>query len=284
MMIKFFGGSRAASAVANYLTSALDAKGQEREEVKVLRGDPHQVGEVAEALEFEHKHTSGVIAWSPEDAPTEDQIDTVLDEFEKTAWAGLEPDRYAWSAVQHRDGKGGVHVHVLAARCELESGKSLNIAPPGWQKTFDALRDWQNHENNWSRPDDPERARVVQPGHRAYIEAAQLRAGLEKEKDPRGAITDYLIQRVEQGDVGDRSGVVTALQEAGLEVPRQGKNYITAEDPDSGERWRLKGALYERDFQQHEQRSSSLSEEGRAGDTRNRGGLGGARSRRSPRT
>ena len=45
------------------------------------------------------------------------------------------------------------------ARVDLETGKSLNIAAPGWQKTFDALRDWQNHENGWSRPDDPERAR-----------------------------------------------------------------------------------------------------------------------------
>ena len=109
----------------------------------------------------------------------------MVDEFEKTAWAGLEPDRYTWAAVQHREAGGGVHVHVLAARCDLETGKSLNIAAPGWQKTFDALRDWQNHENGWSRPDDPERARDVQPGHRAYIEAAQLRAGLAVEKDPR---------------------------------------------------------------------------------------------------
>ena len=68
----------------------------------------------------------------------------VVEEFEKTAWAGLEPDRYAWAAVQHREAGGGVHVHVLAARCDLETGKSLNIAAPGWQKTFDALRDWQN--------------------------------------------------------------------------------------------------------------------------------------------
>ena len=67
----------------------------------------------------------------------------VVDEFEKTAWAGLEPDRYAWAAVQHREAGGGIHVHVLAARCDLETGKSLNIAAPGWQKTFDALRDWQ---------------------------------------------------------------------------------------------------------------------------------------------
>ena len=54
------------------------------------------------------------------------QIDRVLDEFEKTAWAGLEPDRYAWAAVQHSEAAGGVHVHVLAARCDLETGKSLS--------------------------------------------------------------------------------------------------------------------------------------------------------------
>ena len=147
----------------------------------------------------------------------------MLDEFEKTAWAGLETDRYAWSAVQHRDAKGGVHVHVLAARCDLGSGKSLNIAPPGWQKTFDALRDWQNHKNGWSRPDDPERARVVQPGYRAYIDDTQLRAGLETEKNPRRVITDYLSQGIEAGVVTDRATMVAALQQAGFEVPRQGK-------------------------------------------------------------
>ena len=79
-------------------------------------------------------------------------IREVLQEFEKTAWAGLEPDRYAWSAVQHRDAKGGVHVHVFAARVDLETGKSLNIAPPGWEKTFGTLRDWQNCKRGWSRP------------------------------------------------------------------------------------------------------------------------------------
>ena len=42
----------------------------------------------------------------------------------------------------------------------------------------------------------------------------------------------------------DRAGVVAALQEAGFDVPCQGKNYVTAHDPDSGKRWRLKGALY----------------------------------------
>ena len=132
---------------------------------------------VADALEFDHKYTSGVIAWAPEDQPSDQDIDRVLDEFEQTAWAGLEPDRYAWAAVQHRTANGGVHVHVLAARCDLETGKSLNIAPPGWEQTYDPLVEACNLDKGWSRPDDPARARDQQPGHHAYIEAAELRAG-----------------------------------------------------------------------------------------------------------
>ena len=249
MHIKFLArGTGSARAAADYLLGARDATGQPREGVEVLRGDPHQVAVVADALAFEHKYTSGVIAWAPDDTPTDAQIEAVLDEFERTAWAGLEPDRYAWAAVVHRERDGGVHVHVLAARCDLETGRSLNIAPPGWQKTFDPLRDAFNAEEGWSRPDDPALARVQQPGHRAYVEAAHLRAGLALEPAPRDLIRDYLLQRVEHGTVRNRADVVAALREAGLEVPRQGKNYLTALDPTTGDRWRLKGELYAHDF------------------------------------
>ena len=73
----------------------------------------------------------------------------------------------------HSERGGGAHVHVLAARCDLETGRSLNIASPGWRRTFDPLRDALNHEHGWGRPDDPtrDRDRVQQPGHRAYVEA-----------------------------------------------------------------------------------------------------------------
>ena len=140
-------------------------------------------------------------------------------------------------------------MHVLTARCDLETGRSLNIAPPGWEKTFGPLRDGFNHQHGWSRPDDPVRARAHQPGHRAYLEAGKLRAGLEHEAGPRELIRDYLLQRVEHGTVRSRTDVVASLEEAGFEVPRQGKDYLTARDPDSGKRWRLKGALYEQGLQ-----------------------------------
>ena len=226
MLVKFLArGTGSARAAARYLLGERDAAGKLREGVEVLRGNPDMVAAVADTLAFEHKYTSGVIAWAPEDRPTDEQIEAVLDAFEKTAWAGLEPDRYAWTAVLHREHGGGAHVHVLAARCDLETGRSLNIAPPGWKKTFGPLRDAFNHEHGWARPDDPARARVQQPGHRAYVEATQLRAGLRLEASPRDLIRDYLLQRVEHGTVQDRADVVSALREAGLEVPRQGKDY-----------------------------------------------------------
>ena len=113
MMIKFLArGTGSAAAAADYLTREQNRapdqdqdQDQDRdpeknpEEVKVLRGNPRQVAAVADTLQFEHKYTSGVIAWAPEDNPSEAQINHVVDEFEKTAWAGLEPDRYAWAAV-----------------------------------------------------------------------------------------------------------------------------------------------------------------------------------------
>ena len=126
---------------ADYLTGEQDWAGRERASVEVLVGDPHEVEALADSLDFKHQRTSALIAWAPEDNPTDGQIREVLEEFEKTAWSGLEADRYAWSAVQHRDDKGGVHIHVLTARVELKTGKSLNIAPPGWERTFGALRE-----------------------------------------------------------------------------------------------------------------------------------------------
>ena len=91
------------------------------------------------------------------------------------------------------------------------------------------------------------------------------------EKDPRRLITDYLSQRIETGTVSDRASMVLALREANLEVTRQGKDYITAADPESGGRWRLKGAIYEQDFQRGRLDGSAATED-RAGPNRDRGG------------
>ena len=87
MLVKFLArGTGSARDAADYLLGERDAAGKPREGVEVLRGDPNQVAAVADTLPFEHKYTSGVIAWAPEDEPTDEQIGAVLDAFEETAW------------------------------------------------------------------------------------------------------------------------------------------------------------------------------------------------------
>lgn len=248
MHIKFNRyGKGSAAIAAQYIIQLHDSKGTKREQVTVLRGNPVEVALVADSLSFSHRYTSGVIAFAPEDKPSNKELEEVLKEFEKTAWAGLEPDRYSWSATLHRESNGSCHIHIFAARVDLETNKSLNIAPPGWRNTFAALRDWLNLKNDWARPDEISRQRLVQKaGHEYYQNAAALRQGLETEENPREIITAYLEKGILSGQVKDRKTILEALHRAGLETPRAGKNYITVKG--AGHKWRLKGAIYEQSW------------------------------------
>ena len=267
MLIKFLRhGTGSAAEAAEYLLRESDYLGTEREEIEVLRGDPHEVAAVADSLEFEHTHKSGVIAWAPEDSPSRAQIERTLEEFEKTAWAGMEPDQYAWSAVLHREQDGGAHVHVLAANCELEHGRSHNIAAPGWQRLYDPLRD---------RPEP--RARLGAAGRSgAYPAGAAAGArgvagscraqGRQGAFEKRPAGTGRVPDRAGRGgEVRNRADVVEALEKLGLEVTRQGKHYVTVQDEPSGKRMRLKGGIYDEGFDAEKLGRADRGAEGRGG-------------------
>jgi hypothetical protein len=158
MHIKFLNrGQGSARSALDYTLGKYDSNKKERQSVEVLRGNPEQVTAVADSLEFKHRYRSAVIAWHKEDKPTIEQMQEVLDDFERIAFAGLEPNQYCYYAVMHDND----HIHIITPRVELQSGKSFNIAPPGWQNTYDLIRDKFNEKYNWARPDDPARSRVV---------------------------------------------------------------------------------------------------------------------------
>ena len=248
MMIKFHKAGASGGDAADYLEGERDHKGRSRENVEVLRGDPFRVGQIADSLEFKHRLTAGVIAWAPGDSPNPEQIDEVLDNFERLAWAGLEPDRYAWSAVRHDEPSGGVHVHIMTARVDLQTGKSLNIAPPGWQYDFDPLRDALNIKHGWARPDDPARAgSVYLESHENKIKAEQKKSGLPAGKIDIETLTDHLTEQITLGFIENRNDVLLALKDIG-EITRAGKNYISLKLPGDKKATRLRGAIYDEQF------------------------------------
>lgn len=226
------------AAAIDYLLGERDHKGDLRPDIQVLRGDPYSVAAVADTLDFSRTYTSGVISWAPEEVPTETEIEAVLTDWEALAFAGLAPDRYAFTAVLHREDNGGVHVHTITARVDLETGKALNIAPPGHLRDFDAFRDKWNHEKGWARPDDPLRKRVVQPDFEAYKTPA-IKPKLKTE------ITEHLLDIAAQGLILDAKDVRQYLTESlDCEITRSGKDYLSIKPEGATRAIRLKGEMY----------------------------------------
>lgn len=226
-------------------------KGRENEPPEVVRGDPDQTRNLIDSLEFKHKYTSGVLSFAPDEKITPEMEEAIIDRFEKVAFAGLEPDQYNILWVRHTHA-GHHELHFVTPRVELSTGKSLNIKPPGdlAQATFDDFRSEVNARYGLADPDDPDRARNVStPDHELKIAAEAIRSGQKPPENIRDLIDGVLTERAVQGLIRSREDVLEHVKDLGFNVAREGKNYITVTEPESGGRWRLKGALYARDYE-----------------------------------
>lgn len=224
--------------------------GREHSPPVVLRGDAEQTRQLIDSLEFKHKYTSGVLSFAPDEKITPEMEKAIIDRFEKVAFAGLEPDQYNCLWVRHSHA-GHHELHFVTPRVELSTGKSLNIRPPGdlAKATFDDFRSEINARYGLADPDDPERAKNVKtPNHELKLAAEAIRSGQKPRENIRELIDGVLTERAVQGLIQSREDVLEHVKDLGFEVPRAGKNYITVREPESGQRWRMKGPLYERDF------------------------------------
>jgi len=198
----------------------MDANGVAEEVVRdplpeVLRGDPSQMVDLINACPHKWSYRAGVLSFATEDAPTLDQQNALIDGFEQLAFAGLDSDQWncLWVRHTHED---RVELHFCTPRMELTTGKSFNIAPPGYTKAFDSLRDLFNKSESWA------------------------------------------LDQISMGLIEDRTALLVALTEAGYEIPRAGKNYITVRDPDTQERWRLKGEIFNEGWTHAPERQAEL--------------------------
>lgn len=266
-------GQGAGDGPTRYLVRP-DYPGRDKHPPEVLRGDPELTRELIDSLDTKWKFTAGVLSWHPDEVVTPKQETHVMDDFEAVAFAGLEPDQRNILWVRHHHA-GHHELHFVIPRVELSSGKAFNPCPPGWQKHFDVFRDLHNHREGWARPDDPARTRLRTPEHADLRRARLIRWGKTPGKDERAEAKDavhaYLLMKIEEGQVTNRSELLAALREADLEINRAGKDYVTVKDPASGEKLRLKGGIYAEHWQ-------LASIPGRAHAGQDRTGPAGARS------
>ena len=256
MHIKFLDHGKGSAAHASaYVLDKLDHQGHVRAGVDVLRGDATTFNAVCDASPHLWKYTSGVIAWSKEDEPTNEQIQEVLNEFEKHAFSGLDQSQYHLFAVLHTDDDGSKHIHVLAPRLDIQSGKSLNIAPPRHEKHFDSLRDYFNTKYQWSRPDDLLLMKTTQePNHIAKLNAqakniltSQDLETLTKKQFCK-TVDNYVKTLLKTQIVKNRAEIVSCIEQLEGVASVRAKQTVTV-TLNNGKKHRLSGDFYHEQFE-----------------------------------
>ena len=256
MHIKFLDHGKGSAAHASaYVLDKLDHLGNVRAGVDVLRGDATTFNAVCDASPHLWKYTSGVIAWSKEDEPTNEQIQEVLNEFEKHAFSGLDQSQYHLFAVLHTDDDGSKHIHVLAPRLDIQSGKSLNIAPPRHEKHFDSLRDYFNTKYQWSRPDDLLLMKTTQePNHIAKLNAqakniltSQDLETLTKKQFCK-TVDNYVKTLLKTQIVKNRAEIVSCIEQLEGVASVRAKQTVTV-TLNNGKKHRLSGDFYHEQFE-----------------------------------
>lgn len=245
MLVKFFTHGKTNSgrrttggnSAQRYLLGTAD---KPRQGAKVLQGDPDTTTEIINGLNFSKVYTSGVLAFAKDERKLSDKekLD-IIASFERTLFTGLEHGQYSGYWVEHSD-KDRQELHFVFANVELTTGKALPVYyHKADLKLVNTWKDLTNNEYGLANPNDPARKRAFQPSE------ALTKTGKAADKDQ---INNFIIQAVDSGLVRDRETLIGYLVECGFEISRQSKDSISIKNPDGGRNIKLKGAIYNEQY------------------------------------
>lgn len=234
MLVRFFSRGRGGSAgPINYLLG----RKRDRQGASVLRGDVQQTADLIDSLKFRRRYTSGCLSFA-EQTMCGKTKNTIMDEFERAVFAGLDRDQYDILWIEHTD-KDRIELNFVIPNVELLSGKRLQ---PYYDRAdrnrINHFQQYINARFDLADPNDPARKRVLTTA-----------ADLPKDKELAAhSITNGLLALVSQGAITNRKGVIDALASNGFTVTRETKSSISIAVEGSDKPLRLKGAIYEREF------------------------------------
>lgn len=206
-----------------------------RDGARLLRGDAQQMIDVINSLNFARTYTSGVLSFEEENISNELKQQLMTD-FENTLLPAVADDcEILW--IEHRD-KNRLELNFVIANVHLATAKRLQ--PYYHAADFRRVAAWQNLMNgthNFSDPNDPAKKRFVSPAT-AFADRANA---VEM-------INNSLLKLVRAGEVSSRDDVKAALLSAGFSIARETKKSLSISAPGETKNIRLRGKLYEQQF------------------------------------
>ena len=259
MIVRFFdSGKSNGQSPINYLLGDKDHTGQTRAvKPEVLEGIPHTTIGIINNIDRQYKYSSGVIAFRDEEKPTKQQLHHIIDRFRETFMPGLSQEHFNDLWVMHRD-KGNTELHFIIPMEEMTTGKQLNIMPPG-QKAIqhkDLFTKVINQEYGWKQ--------VVQNPLDMQLTDFETKApNGNKQNTIKNHIAKHLKANILNGSIKSRADLIQTLNNKGLQVTRQGNDYISVKLPGIEKARRFKGEIFKADanypelIRQYEERQNN---------------------------
>mgnify|MGYP000029334923 CR=1 FL=1 len=219
-----------------------------RDHARLLAGDPDEVTEIINGLEFSKIYTSGCLAFDGEESKhvTEAMKQQLMDEFEHCLFVGLDKAQYAGYWVEHQDKidettkTPRLELNFVFANVELVSGKALPVYyHPIDENRVDTFKEIKNLEMNLTDPNAVERIKLTRIGDKLP----------EKVKETLKQINNELVDLFSDEKVNHRADVIAYLSKH-YEITAIKNQSISIKNPHGGARpIRLQGALYEKTFE-----------------------------------
>ncbi len=255
MIVKFFSrGSGGGDSPVNYLLG----EDRSREGASILRGNAEITKELINSTDYSRRYTSGALSFEESHKSiTADQKNKIMNDFEKTLFAGLQPDQYNILWVQHTDKGERLELNFLIPNQELRSGKRLQPFYVGSDmKRVNAFQNVTNMSYRLSDPHDPSKKRFNSP---YFSRSANLKGVDPKDytveqqrlvthKNAKNELTSHIYELASSARFKNRNDIQRELKNKGLEIKRVTDKSISVKSPNFTKNIRLDDPIFSEKF------------------------------------
>lgn len=227
----FSSGKSYSGGPIDYLLSKKDRS----RDPELLRGDPHIIADLIDAIPRVWKYTSGVLRFHKDDKIKRSQIAGIMDSFEQFMFAGKARDSFDLMWVLHTD-KNAVELHYLVPRVDLETGQDLNIAPPGYADQWSAWTEMINFDYGFVNP-------LTRSAKQKPKQEAPTRAEYRKQ------ITQHMMDLCDNGEIKSRYDLINAFNKIGtVRSKNPNTKFISVKFDRFEKRFRFEGSIFAKDY------------------------------------
>ena len=267
MLVKIFGrGKGGGGGVIGYLLGKnyINDNSQIRQGATLLQGDAYLTNELINATPYAQRYTAGALSFTESpDEITDEQKRNIMQAFENTIFAGLDPDQANILWVEHTDKinpetkKPRLELNFVIPNLEMNTGKRLQ---PYYHKAdiirVNAFQNLINHSYGLTDPHDPNRQRPINPYASRNLPKPTEMIERDTPKfhqfkthtDAKQSINNSVLEQVEQGNLKNRDDIIKFLPSLNIAIKRITENSVTVTAPNIKKNIRLDSNIFKKNW------------------------------------